>query len=257
MSLPAAVMPSRPGEQSTAVEILEWALEEYGDRFAVCTSFQASGMVILDLAAKIAGSALRVFTIDTGRMPPETYELMTEVRERYGITIEAVYPDSRELERMVSAHGPNLFYDAVSKRRLCCELRKVRPLKRKLAGLDAWAVGLRRSQNETREQVLKVDTDLENGGIVKLSPLADWTDDEVWEFSRKNNVPQHALYAQGYTSIGCAPCTRSTSDGEHERAGRWWWEEDGSKECGIHFTPEGNVKRALDVLLSEVLGTGR
>ena len=257
MSMSATVLRTRPGEASTAREILAWALEEYGGRFAICTSFQASGMVIIDLASKIVGNNVRVFTIDTGRMPQETYDLMSAVRDRYGIAIEAVYPDSRELERMVSAHGPNLFHDAVSKRQLCCELRKVRPLKRKLAGLDAWAVGLRRSQNETREQVLKVDTDLENGGIVKLAPLADWTDEEVWEYSRKHDVPQHALYAQGYTSIGCAPCTRSTSDGEHERAGRWWWEEDGSKECGIHFTPEGNVKRALDVLLADVLGTER
>lgn len=257
MSMPATVLRTRPSESSTATEILEWALEEYGDRFAICTSFQASGMVIIDLAFRIAGSDVRVFTIDTGRMPQETYDLMAQVRDCYGITIEAVYPDSRELERMVSAYGPNLFYETVSKRRLCCELRKVRPLKRKLAGLDAYAVGLRRSQNETREDVLKVGADVENGGILKLSPVADWTDEDIWEYTWKNKVPQHSLYQQGYTSIGCAPCTRSVSNGEHERSGRWWWEEDGSKECGIHFTPEGNVKRELDVLLAEVLGAAR
>ena len=227
-------------EASTASEILSWALETYGDSFAIAASLQKEGMVLVDLASRIAPH-VRVFSLDTGRLPEETYQMMDTVRERYGIAIELVFPDRLEVEQMTSAHGPNLFRDSVERRQLCCEVRKVRPLERKLAELSAWATGLRREQSETRLQVHKVAT---IDGRVKINPLADWTSTQVDEYVRAHSVPLHPLYASGYASIGCAPCTRPILPGEPERAGRWWWEADSSKECGIHFTPEGLVRRA-------------
>jgi thioredoxin-dependent adenylylsulfate APS reductase len=227
-------------------------MEQFGDRLAICTAFQASGMVILDMAARISRD-VKVFTIDTGRLPEETYRLISDVRERYGIEIEMVLPEANEVAAMVSTHGPNLFYDAVANRRLCCEIRKVRPLNRRLAKLDAWVVGLRRQQSESRESIQKITVDEAHGGILKLAPLADWTREEVWEYIRRHNVPYHELYWQGYSSIGCAPCTRAVQEGEEERAGRWWWEQEAHKECGIHVAPNGQVRRELDVLLQDVL----
>jgi len=197
-------------------------------------------MVIVDLASRVA-SRFRVFTLDTGRLPQTTHEMIDTVRRRYGVAVEVVAPDAAEVEAMVAAHGTNLFYDSVEMRRLCCEVRKVRPLSRKLAEVDAWATGLRRSQGETRAGVGKVELE---GGRLKLNPLADWTRAQVEEYIREFDVPVHPLYARGYTSIGCDPCTRAVAEGESERAGRWWWEQDAQKECGIHFTPEGKVRRA-------------
>ena len=240
-------------EQASASALLEWALGEYGSSLAIATAFQAEGMVILDIAASIS-PAVRVFTLDTGRLPEETYRMIETVRERYGVTVETVAPDTGEVEAMVSLHGPNLFYREVALRNLCCEVRKVRPLERKLRELKAWVAGLRRGQNESRADVRKIE---EIEGKLKLSPLADWTAADVSEYIRKHDVPVHPLYAAGYRSIGCAPCTRAVAPGEDERAGRWWWELDGSKECGIHFTPEGKAERKLDVLLSVVLEARR
>ena len=239
-------------ETAAAERVLAWGLETFGDRLAVCTSFQAEGIVILDMAARLERH-VRVFTIDTGRLPQETYDLMEEVRRRYGIQVEVLLPKSREVESMVTRHGPNLFYDAVAKRMLCCEVRKVRPLERKLATLDAWVTGLRRGQSETRAGVQKVQTDQAHGGIVQLNPLADWTDEQVEDYLSANDLPRHALYAQGYTSIGCAPCTRPPAPGEGARSGRWWWESDARKECGIHFSADGKVNREADILLEEIL----
>ncbi|MBK5291778.1 MAG: phosphoadenylyl-sulfate reductase [Acidobacteriia bacterium] len=243
MSLPAEL------EQLAAPALLEWALGRYGNRFAISTSFQNEGMVMVDMAARI-NNQVRVFTIDTGRLPEETYALIDEVRARYGIAVEIVFPDHGEVERMTSRHGVNLFYQEVAFRKLCCHVRKVRPLERKLEGMDAWAVGLRREQSPERAQVKKVE---ELDGRVKLSPLADWTRQQVEEHLLRYQVPRHALEAKGYPSIGCAPCTRAVQPGESERAGRWWWEQDGSKECGLHITPTGEMRRQLDVLVEEIL----
>ena len=239
-------------EAAAAEQVLAWGFETFGNRLAVCTSFQAEGMVILDLAARLA-RRLRVFTIDTGRLPQETYDLMAEVNRRYGLQIEIVLPDSREVESLTSRHGPNLFYDGVPQRMACCEIRKVRPLDRKLRTLEAWITGLRRSQSDTRAEVRKVEIDRAHGGLVKLNPLADWTAPQVEEYLTHHRVPRHALYAQGYTSIGCDPCTRPTKPGEDPRAGRWWWERDAKKECGIHFSAQGKVQRDVDILLEEIL----
>ena len=210
-------------------------------------------MVIVDIVARLNKKA-RVLTLDTGRLPAATYQMIETVRERYGLSVEVVFPDSAEVESMVSLHGPNLFYRETAMRMLCCHIRKVRPLERKLKELEAWAVGLRRSQNESRADVRKVDWD---ASPVKISPLADWTREQVDQYIRDHDVPRHPLYAAGYTSIGCDPCTRAAEAGEGERAGRWWWEQDADKECGIHVTPDGRVQRTVDVLLEQILETQR
>ena len=240
-------------EQRDADRILQWALAKFSKSLAIATAFQAEGMVILDMASRLLPS-VRVFTLDTGRLPEETYQMIETVRKRYGISVETVSPDAAEVESMVALHGPNLFYRETPLRNLCCEIRKVRPLQRKLHELDAWVTGLRRDQNDSRADVRKVES---TGGKVKINPLADWTADQVDAYVHQHDVPMHALYAAGYRSIGCAPCTRAVRPGENDRAGRWWWEQDAASECGIHFTPEGKAERKLDVLLSEVLEARR
>jgi thioredoxin-dependent adenylylsulfate APS reductase len=228
-------------ENLPAGELVSWAISTYGREFAIATSFQKEGMAIVDLAVRGAGPEnCRVFTLDTGRLPEETYRMMDEVRERYGILVETVAPLSEELEQMAAVHGPNLFYRSPELRAFCCEVRKVRPFQRKLSELRAWATGLRREQSETRAGVRKAE---QVDGRLRLSPLADWSSEQVDRYIRDNGVPVHPLYARGYTSIGCAPCTRAVAPGEDERAGRWWWEQESGKECGIHFAANGRVER--------------
>jgi phosphoadenylyl-sulfate reductase (thioredoxin) len=234
-----------------AEELLTWCIRTFGKRFAISTSFQKSGMVILDMAARVS-SRVRVVTLDTGRLPEETYEMMDTVRSRYGVEIETVLPDPYEVQAMVRKHGANLFLHDPSLRMLCCQIRKVRPLDRKLKQLRAYAVGLRRLTSDSRNEIRKVE---EKDGTVKASPIADWTRQDIDEYTRRNDVPVHPLYGKGYTSIGCSRCTRPTEEGEDERAGRWWWELASAKECGLHFTANGNVGRKVDVLLEEVSET--
>ena len=238
-------------EAITAPDLLHRAIERWGDSFAVITSFQNEGMVVLDMAARINPN-LRVYTIDTGRLAPETYDVIEAVYGRYGIRVRTFHPEASELTGMITRFGPNLFLESVAHRRACCEIRKVRPLSAGLEreGIEAYAVGLRREQNDTRRGTPKVDA---SGTRIKLSPLADWTQDQVKTYMRENDVPQHPLYAKGYSSIGCGPCTRATQAGEHERAGRWWWEEGAASECGLHFTAGGKVERTVDVLVREIL----
>jgi thioredoxin-dependent adenylylsulfate APS reductase len=196
-------------------------------------------MIIIDLLSKVT-DGFRVFTLDTGRLPQETHEMIDIVRRRYGVTVEVVSPDPVEVASMVAAHGTNLFYESVELRTLCCEIRKVRPLERKLRQLDAWITGMRRTQEETRAGLRKVE---ESEGPIKINPLADWTTQQVNSYIQEHSIPLHPLYACGYASIGCAPCTRAAEPGEPERAGRWWWENGAHKECGIHFAPDGAVRR--------------
>lgn len=216
-----------------AEQVLGWALHELHPRIAISAAFLAEDMAVIDLAHRIRPD-VRVFTLDTGRLPQETYVLMDEVRSRYGIDVEVQFPDAAHVEAMVRKHGLNLFYKDQGLRLLCCQVRKVFPLTKALAGLDGWITGLRREQNVTRADVSKVEIDDAHGGIVKVNPIADWTKDQVWDYLRANNVPYNALYDRGYTSIGCAPCTRAITPGEPDRAGRWWWEDPESKECGLH-----------------------
>jgi len=220
-------------EHADARELLAWALERFHPRMAISAAGGVDGMALLDMAWRI-NPEVRVFTLDTGRLPPETYTLFEEIRERYGIDVEFEVPDAATVSQMMTAEGPNLMYRSTELRLRCCEVRKVEPLKRKLATLDAWVAGLRREQWASRRNIAKVELDRDHGGIVKLNPLADWTLDRVWDYVRSNEVPYHELFDAGYTSIGCLPCTRPVQPGEPERAGRWWWETDVAKECGIH-----------------------
>jgi phosphoadenosine phosphosulfate reductase len=228
----------REGQRSelqsrSAQELLAWALREFHPRIALAASFGAEDVVLIDMLVKLDPQA-RVFTLDTGRLPAETYSLMEAIRERYGLPIEAYFPQAEAVEAMVRDHGVNLFYTSIENRKLCCGVRKVDPLGRALAGLAAWITGLRREQAVTRAQVDKVEVDAEHGGLLKLNPLADWTWDEVWAYIRAHHVPYNALHDRGYPSIGCAPCTRAVAPGEDPRAGRWWWERPETKECGLH-----------------------
>jgi len=218
-------------------EILAWALNEFHPRIALASSFGAEDVVLIDMLQKI-NPASRVFTLETGRLPYETYDLMDALRERYGLSIEVYFPQAPAVEEMVRAHGVNLFYQSIERRKQCCGVRKVEPLNRALSGLDAWITGLRRDQAVTRAGVQVVELDRDHGEIVKINPLVDWSGDDVWRHIKTYQVPYNALHDRGYPSIGCAPCTRAVKPGEDPRAGRWWWESPETKECGLHVSKE-------------------
>ncbi|MBI3292312.1 MAG: phosphoadenylyl-sulfate reductase [Elusimicrobia bacterium] len=220
-------------ENQTAHEVVRWVLETFHPKVALASSFGAEDVVLIDMMVKVNPKA-RVFTLDTGRLPYETYEVMDAIREKYKISIEVMFPDTQAVETMVRERGLNLFYHSIENRKMCCGVRKVEPLKRALKGLDAWITGLRRDQGVTRTQVQKVERDLDHGNIIKVNPLADWTWDQVWAYIRANHIPYNKLHDQHYPSIGCAPCTRAVKHGEDPRAGRWWWEAPEQKECGLH-----------------------
>ena len=228
------------GDYQTKIEDGPWpAFPADLTSIVVALATQAEGSVLIDLIHRLCGKNFRVFTLDTGRLNQETYDCMEAIRARYGIQIEVFCPDARQVEDMVRQHGMNLFYDSIEQRKLCCGIRKVEPLKRALSGLNAWMTGLRREQAVTRAEARKVQLDKEHGGIVKINPLVDWSYDEVWDYIRKNNVPYNRLHNQSYPSIGCAPCTRAVKPGENLRAGRWWWENPETKECGLHMRGQG------------------
>ncbi|MDQ3909103.1 MAG: phosphoadenylyl-sulfate reductase [Thermoproteota archaeon] len=224
-------------DSKTAQEVLKWALDTFGTKIALASSFGAEDVVIIDMMANLDKSKTRVFTLDTGRLNQETYDVMDAIRGRYGIPIEVYFPDQKEVEEMVRSRGMNLMYESIENRKLCCEIRKVHPLNRALSALNGWITGLRRDQVVTRATTKKIEIDSGHGGIVKVNPLADWTSDMVWEYIRKNNVPYNKLHDTGFPSIGCEPCTRAIQPGEDPRAGRWWWESAAQKECGLHFDP--------------------
>lgn len=220
-------------EESPADEVLRWALESFHPAIKLACSFGPEDMVLLDMICKITPQP-RVFMLDTGRLPQETYDLVDQVRTRYGLNIEIYFPDTRAVEKMVDRHGMNLFYQSLELRKACCHVRKVEPLQRALADAKAWITGLRREQSTTRADVKKVEIDETHHSIFKVNPLVEWTSEQVWEYIKENTVPYNALHDQGFRSIGCAPCTRAVKPGEPERAGRWWWEDPQSKECGLH-----------------------
>jgi phosphoadenosine phosphosulfate reductase len=220
-------------KRMNAQELIAYAFNEFGSKVAIASSFGAEDMVLIDIASRLIPKP-RVFTLDTGRLPQETYELIEKVREKYNLQIDIYFPDRERIEDMVKRYGPNLFYKSVELRKLCCEVRKVEPLKRVLSELSAWICGLRKEQSITRARIEKVEVDEANGGILKINPLADWSTEDVWEYIRKNRVPYNALHDIGYPSIGCLPCTRAVKPGEDIRAGRWWWEKPEQKECGLH-----------------------
>lgn len=219
-------------EGADAEAIVAWTFRRF-ERVALVASFQAEAMVLIDMASRIR-PGVEVLTVDTGRLPEETHDLIEVVRRRFSITLRTVTPEPREVEAMVAEHGVNLFYLSPGLRHLCCGVRKIRPLARALLGYDVWMTGLRRGQAASREGISVVSRDESHGGIIKVAPLAGWSHDDVWGYVGRQSLPTNALYGRGYTSIGCAPCTRAPRSGEHERAGRWWWEADSIKECGLH-----------------------
>ncbi len=231
-------------------DVIAWGLETLGDGVAVVTAMQAEGMVVLDMAARI-NPEIQVVTIDTGRLPAATLTFIGEVRAHYPrARISVLGPDRTEVDALVQRHGPDPFKTSVPLRLLCCHVRKVRPLLRALEGLDGWFTGLRREQWASRAAIKKVELDHDHGGILKLNPLADWTIEEVWHYLGDAGVPTHPLYAKGYTSIGCDPCTRPIEPGEDDRAGRWWWEKGAPKECGIHCPIEtGGFEHEAEAIL--------
>lgn len=219
-------------------DMVETALQRFAERLVFCTSFQAEGMVLLDMAWRALEKGLpcpRVVTLDTGRLPEETYELIERVRRRYGFDVEMHAPDPAAVAALLAPHGPNLFRQSPELRRACCRVRKVEPLERALEGAAAWVVGLRRGQGGARQELQPAAVEPGHGGRLKLSPLATWSWDDVWSYLRRHDVPYHSFYDRGYTSIGCAPCTRPVRPWEELRAGRWWWEDGGGAlECGLH-----------------------
>lgn len=244
--VPAAVMAQIESgrlDGRSAQDLIHWGFEHFAPRIALSASFGSpDGMVLLDIMHQIDPGKTRVFTLDTGRLPQETYNLMDRVRDRYEVEVEVYFPDPERVQKMVRQHGLNLFYETEEKRRMCCGVRKVEPLGRALAGLDAWISGLRPEQSVTRAGVAAVEIDAVHEGRVKLNPLATWTKEDVWAYVKKHAVPVNALHAQGYPSVGCAPCSRAIAPGEDERAGRWWWERPENRECGIHtgYESEGS-----------------
>ena len=231
----------RSGEMESwdAPQILTWALENFHPRLALSASFGApEGMVLLDMMHRLDATS-RVFVLDTGRLAQATHDLIERVRDRYGKQVEVLFPRAEDVQEMVRGQGVNLFYESLEKRKLCCQVRKVEPMRRYLAKLDAYVTGLRRDQNVTRTDTPKVLSDQSYRGIIKLNPLADWTADEVWQYVRKYDVPVNRLHERGYPSVGCEPCTRAIAPGEDERAGRWWWENPDTKECGLHEEGSG------------------
>ena len=226
-------------EPLRAEDVVRLAHERFGLGVALSSSFGAEDMVLIDMLMKVDRTA-RMFTLDTGRLPQETYNVIDATREKYGATIEVFFPQAEAVQAMVAERGMNLFYHTVDNRKLCCGVRKMEPLRRALSGLDAWITGLRREQSVTRTAVHKIEWD-EGNALVKVNPLVDWTREDVWKYIREHNVPYNALHDRGYPSIGCGPCTRAVQPGERERAGRWWWEHPDTKECGLHVSnPDGH-----------------
>ncbi len=198
----------------------------------LASSYGAEDMVLMDLICKFA-SEIEIFTLDTKRIPQETYKLMQQANLHYKQKVAVYFPDSADVEAYVSEKGLNAFYDSVELRKQCCDIRKVRPLKVALTGKKAWLTGMRRAQAVTRREIPVSERD-DDHGLQKFSPLIEWSDNDVWTYIRAFDVPYNALHDKGYASIGCEPCTRAITVGEDVRAGRWWWENPASKECGLH-----------------------
>jgi len=226
---------ARDLETAAPEAVLRWAVSAFASDIALASSFGAEDVVLIDMWWRM-NPEVRVFSLDTGRLPEETYEVMERVRARYGISIQAFLPDAAAVEVLERERGFYSFRRSVEERKHCCHIRKVEPLRRALAPLRAWVTGLRREQALTRTGIAVVDWDSTHG-LVKVNPLAQWTEEQVWAYIREHDVPHNALHDRGYPSIGCAPCTRAIRPGEDIRAGRWWWENPEHKECGLHVGP--------------------
>lgn len=224
-------------ESQDAQAVLRWTLENFS-KITLASSFGAEDVTVIDLLSKVdPDRRVKIFTLDTGRLNEETYEVMDRIRQRYGVSLASFFPDREKVEKLEREKGFYSFRESVENRKECCGIRKVESLHRALAGVDAWITGLRREQAVTRTDLGKVEADAAHGGIAKVNPIADWTTQQVWDYIRKHQVPYNRLHDQGFPSIGCAPCTRAIQPGENIRAGRWWWERPEHKECGLHVKP--------------------
>ncbi len=213
-------------------EILKTTFEKFGSKMAFASSLGLEDQVITRMISQVCLD-MTIFTLDTGRLFAETYELIEKTNARYKTHIRVYFPDHLQVEEMVAHKGINLFYESVENRKLCCTIRKTQPLKRALNGLEAWVTGLRRAQSVTRTQMEAIEWD-ENNQLIKINPLISWSEDMVKDYISIHQVPYHPLHDKGFPSIGCQPCTRAVAPGEDLRAGRWWWELPEQKECGLH-----------------------
>lgn len=220
--------------------MLRHFMEIYGDRIALSSSLSAEDQALTDMMLGINPQA-RIFSLDTGRLFPETYALLDKTNLHYGIKIEVFCPQTEALQEMVNTQGINLFYESIEKRHLCCQVRKLEPLSRAFRTLDAWVCGLRRGQSVTRNDMRRVEWD-DRHGLLKINPLIDWSEEQVWAYVREHRVPYNKLHDQGFPSIGCQPCTRAVKPGEDIRSGRWWWEDPQHRECGLHIKENHNSK---------------
>jgi len=216
----------------TSVEVLRFFIQNHKNKLAFSTSLGAEDQVITQMIAGIDPDVY-MFTLDTGRLFPQAYDLLDLTRQRYKVSIKVMFPENKAVEEMVHSKGINLFYESIENRKLCCNIRKIQPLKRALEPVDFWISGLRREQSVTREDVSVIEYDELNKKI-KINPLIDWKSEDLWDYIRQNNIPYNPLHDQGFPSIGCFPCTRAIESGEDIRAGRWWWENPEMKECGLH-----------------------
>lgn len=212
---------------------LRWALDVYGNDVAIASSFSREDCAVIDMAVKLDARA-RVFALDTGRLHDETYMTADRIHDRYGIRVEWYFPQREAVEELVNTEGMFSFRASLENRHACCGIRKLEPLGRVLGRLGAWVTGLRAEQSVTRTDMRVLEVDEAHGGIAKLNPIISWGEAQLDEYVKANNVPVHPLHLQGFPSIGCAPCTRAIAEGEHPRAGRWWWEDPENKECGLH-----------------------
>ena len=229
-------------DRKTAEEVLKFALEKFGNKVALASSFGAEDVVLIDLMSKIDKNA-NIFTLDTKRLHKETYEVAERIKEKYGVKIKAYFPDKKKVEELERTKGLFSFRESIENRKECCNIRKVEPLKRALAELGAWITGLRKDQVVTRANIHKIEIDEAHNKIIKFNPLADWTEKQVWGYIKKNDVPYNKLHDKNFPSIGCEPCTRAIKPGEDFRAGRWWWEKPEKRECGLHISDEELLKK--------------
>ena len=218
----------------TPEEVLEWGLENVHPKLALASSFGAEDVCVIHMLSKINPEA-RVFSLDTGRINQETYDVMDEIRKKYNTKIEITFPEASEVIEMVQTHGMNLFYESAENRKLCCGVRKVHPLNKMLSTLDGWITGLRSDQTQNRQTSTKIEIDEQHDGMIKINPILDWSWEQTMGYIKENDIPYNKLIDQGFPSIGCEPCTRAIKPGEDLRAGRWWWENQSDKECGLHM----------------------
>jgi len=219
-------------QNKTTQEVVAFFLENYKGRVALSSSLAAEDQTLTDIMLKQDKEA-RIFTLDTGRLHPETYDVMDATNLKYNIKIDVYFPNEQNVQELYKTQGVNGHYESIDKRKNCCFVRKIEPLQRALKDLDVWITGLRATQSVTRTEMPLVEYDA-NFDVIKVNPIINWTEDDVWDYIKENRVPYNKLHDQGFPSIGCAPCTRAVKDGEDIRAGRWWWENPEHKECGLH-----------------------